>query len=42
MIIEKAISKRKGNSVIRFIFLSRIMQDKGCDYILTAVRNLNE
>ena len=40
--LNKAISQRKGNPVIRFVFLSRIMQDKGCDYILAAVRKLNQ
>lgn len=27
---------------MRFVFLSRIMEDKGCDYILTAAKLLNE
>lgn len=33
--------KGKGEPV-RFVFLSRIMPEKGCDYILEAVRLLNE
>ena len=40
--LEKALSARAKNSSIRFVFLSRIMPDKGCDYILQAVRRLND
>lgn len=40
--LNKAILKRKESSMIRFVFISRIMQDKGCDYILSAVKCLNE
>lgn len=29
-------------SVVKFVFLSRIVAGKGCDYILEAVRKLNE
>lgn len=35
------ISKRK-NQKIKFVFLSRIMPEKGCDYILKAAEILNE
>ncbi len=34
------ISKRK-NSRLRFVFLSRIMREKGCDYIFEAAGRLN-
>lgn len=37
-----ALSKRKESNVFRFVFLSRIMPDKGCDYILSAVEKLNK
>lgn len=40
--IEKAIAKRKSSDKLRFVFLSRIMPDKGCNYIMTAVKLLNE
>ena len=30
------------NRPLRFVFLSRIMPEKGCDYILEATRLLNE
>lgn len=30
------------NRVLRFVFLSRIIPEKGCDYILTATKILNE
>lgn len=40
--IEKAIAKRKSSDKLRFVFLSRIMADKGCNYIMTAVKLLNE
>jgi len=40
--LEQALSARAKSSSIRFVFLSRIMPDKGCDYILQAVRRLND
>lgn len=39
--IEKALAARAKSETIRFVFLSRVMPDKGCDYILEAVRRLN-
>lgn len=39
--LEKALAARAKNETIRFVFLSRIMPDKGCDYILEAVQHLN-
>ena len=39
--LEKAMAARAKYETIRFVFLSRIMPDKGCDYILEAVRRLN-
>ena len=39
--LEKAIACRKSAEKVRFVFLSRIMPDKGCDYLLEAVRMLN-
>jgi len=39
--LEKALAARAKSDTIRFVFLSRIMPDKGCDYILEAVRQLN-
>jgi len=40
--LEKAIAGRTSSDKVRFVFLSRIMPDKGCDYLLEAVRMLNE
>lgn len=40
--IENALMQRRSSKVVRFVFLSRIMREKGCDYILEAVRLLNE
>ena len=40
--LETALKKRHESRVIRFVFLSRIMPDKGCDYILTAIEELNK
>ena len=40
--IEKALSIRTENTQTRFVLLSRIMPTKGCDYLLEAVRLLNE
>ena len=39
--LEKALASRAKCEILRFVFLSRIMPDKGCDYILEAVRRLN-
>ena len=38
--IENALMQRRSSKVVRFVFLSRIMREKGCDYILEAVRLL--
>ena len=40
--LEKAIAGRTSSDKVRFVFLSRIMPGKGCDYLLEAVRMLNE
>lgn len=40
--LSKCHKVRDSYGKMRFVFLSRIMQDKGCDYILTAARLLNE
>lgn len=40
--IEKAIANRKSSDKLRFVFLSRIMPDKGCSYLLEAIQKLNE
>ena len=40
--LRKALNKRKQSSKKRFVFLSRIMPEKGCDYILEAIKALNE
>ena len=39
--LEKALAQRKHSTKVRFVFLSRIMAEKGCDYILAAVKILN-
>ena len=39
--LEKAIAGRKASDKLRFVFLSRIMSDKGCDYLLEAIQILN-
>ena len=39
--LEKALAARAKSKTLRFVFLSRVMPDKGCDYILEAVRRLN-
>lgn len=39
--IEQAMAKRKVSSAIHFVFLSRIMPSKGCDYLLEAIKYLN-
>ena len=39
--LEKALAARAKSETLRFVFLSRVMPDKGCDYILEAVRRLN-
>lgn len=36
------LTKKRKDGVLRFVFLSRIMPEKGCDYILEAARLLNE
>lgn len=35
-------NKNNQGSIIRFVFISRITPQKGCDYILSAVEKLNE
>ena len=40
--LEKALTYRNNCKRTRFVFVSRIILDKGCDYILTAVKKLNE
>lgn len=40
--MENAVAFRKASDKMRFVFLSRIMPSKGCDYLLKAVRILNE
>ena len=39
--LEKAIADRQTSDKLRFVFLSRIMPDKGCDYLLEAIQMLN-
>ena len=39
--LEKAIADRQASDKLRFVFLSRIMPDKGCDYLLKAIQMLN-
>ena len=39
--LEKTLAARAKSVTIRFVFLSRVMPSKGCDYILEAVRQLN-
>ena len=39
--MEKALAARTESETIRFVFLSRVMPSKGCDYILEAVRRLH-
>ena len=39
--LDKAIAVRKSSEKVRFVFLSRIMPDKGCDYLLGAIQMLN-
>lgn len=39
--LEKAIAGRKASDKLRFVFLSRIMPDKGCDYLQEAIQILN-
>ena len=34
--------KRENDSILRFVFISRINPHKGCNYILSAARRLNE
>ena len=40
--LEHALIQRGKSTKIRFVFVSRIILDKGCDYILTAVKCLNK
>ena len=40
--LEYALTQRRQSKKIRFVFISRIMQDKGCDYLLEAIRLLND
>lgn len=40
--LNKALNERKHSSKIRFVFLSRVMPEKGCNYILEAIQKLNE
>lgn len=40
--MEACHKVRDSYGKMRFVFLSRIMADKGCDYLLEAVRMLNE
>jgi len=40
--LEKILAQRRFGKKTRFVFLSRIMPSKGCDYLLEAVRLLNE
>lgn len=40
--LKKALDARSKCKTIRFVFLGRIMQSKGCDYIFKATRILNE
>ena len=39
--LDKALTARRSSKKMRFVFLSRIMQSKGCDYLLEAVYILN-
>lgn len=39
---DRIKSLADSNSKIRFVFVSRIMLEKGCDYILEAVEKLND
>ena len=36
------LSAKRKDTKVKFVFLSRIMPDKGCDYIIDAARLLNE
>lgn len=40
--LEKALAQRKLSTKTRFVFLSRITAEKGCDYILAAAKLLND
>ena len=40
--LDKALTLRNQSKKTRFVFLSRIMADKGCDYILSAAKLLNK
>lgn len=40
--LEKCLEKREQSNKIKFVFLSRIRESKGCRYILEAVNKLNQ
>ena len=40
--LNKALNNRRLSSKTRFVFLSRVMPEKGCDYILEAIKVLDE
>ncbi len=40
--LEKALALRKKSEKVRFVFISRIMPDKGCNYIMAAIKLLND
>ena len=40
--IDNKLQSRENGRKLEFVFLSRIMPEKGCDYILQSVRELNE
>lgn len=40
--LEDYLEKREQNNKIKFVFLSRIRESKGCRYILEAVNKLNQ
>ena len=40
--LEKYLEERRTNKIIRFVYLSRIHPDKGCNYIFEAVKILNQ
>lgn len=40
--IDRRLESRQNGRKLEFVFLSRIMPEKGCDYILQSVSKLNE
>lgn len=40
--MPSGVSKTRGSAPLRFVFLSRIIPEKGCDTIINAVKMLNE